>query len=341
MRVVFDCTDHMMSPMVTGTRVRGTELLDWQIARALRDAGHRVEVVTSEEDEYFIEGIAFWPADRYPTRCDVLIVADDLSRIPRYRADRVYVSLNRIDPILAGQEGRVDAFVTLSQNHSDVLVRVNPTIHPEQTRVIGPGVAKQPVARKDPFTMLWSNSPDRGLIHLKRLWPDLIEAVPQARLRITYGLEGYVEMMRWRADQEAVDALELWEWANTTEGVEALPELGQNALADLRARSAVYPYPCVPLMPGSIVHAFAVLEALGAGCNVLLSDADGLPSVFGKVATIVGRGDDYELWTAALVEALLLPVLDQEKTGTRNRRWANKHTWGAHAKAWADLVAGK
>ena len=55
-----------------------------------------------------------------------------------------------------------------------------------------------------PFKMLYASSPDRGLEHLLRMWPQIREKIPTAELHNCYGfnlfLKGYKDnpyMMKW------------------------------------------------------------------------------------------------------------------------------------------------
>jgi hypothetical protein len=38
-----------------------------------------------------------------------------------------------------------------------------------------------------PFKMLYASSPDRGLEHLLRMWPQIKEKIPGAELHFCYG----------------------------------------------------------------------------------------------------------------------------------------------------------
>lgn len=59
--------------------------------------------------------------------------------------------------------------------------------------------AQKPLGERDPVVSYWS-SPDRGLHHLLMAWPTILEAVPDAQLRIFYHLNRFRDSIRgiWR-----------------------------------------------------------------------------------------------------------------------------------------------
>lgn len=76
----------------------------------------------------------------------------------------------------------------------------------EWVATIGPNLIYKWVERtRDPKTVVYASSYDRGLEHLLNMWPDIIKEVPDAKLRIFYGWDlfdrGYAnnpERMAWK-----------------------------------------------------------------------------------------------------------------------------------------------
>ena len=338
MRVLIDASEYRMSKPVTGDRHRGVERGLWRIAQALVAAGHRVDVVCAEEDEFFIDGISWWPMHQHPKRCDVLIACEHLDRIREYTFDKCILNCSYIDPRLHGQEEKVDHFVCVSEEHMLILTRMNVSIPREKCVVIGPGVDIPEATTKDPHSALWANSPDRGLHHLTQWWGELTKRVPEASIGVSYGLDRYVESVKYIQDHQAVQALDMQAWARNEQSVELID--ASEGITVFQQDAWVFPYPCEPLMPGSIVHSYSVLEAAAAGMYLILSDADGLPAVFGEVAEII-PAIEYDAWVEAVVKAMLMPVEERYEISGRNRAWAEQFPWFRHAKEWADLVEGK
>lgn len=327
-----------MSPPITGHAPRGTEEHVWRVARALRDGGHHVNVVTAEQRDYQVEGIYWWPSDYFPHRCDVLIACERIDQSSDFEFERLLVPLNRLDPTLAGKESTVSKFVCLSENHVEVLLRRNPTIKPEQTCIVMNGVDVPKRRAKVDGRVIWCNSPDRGLVHLIRTWPLLLERAPQATLDITYDFANYHAALRYVADYEAEKTYEIAEAIAKTPSITAHPgDLTHEQVVALQSQAEVYAYPCESPMPQGLFTCFAAFEAAAAGNVLLLTETDGFPSVFGEVGEFIANPTDYELWADTLA-SLLKDKAVLKADGERNRLWAKAHPWSKHASEWRHLV---
>jgi glycosyltransferase involved in cell wall biosynthesis/tetratricopeptide (TPR) repeat protein len=85
-----------------------------------------------------------------------------------------------------------DEVVCLTMAHEDMLPLAGTTtiIHNGLLLNELPPLSTQNDLGRHPEWVMWSVSPDRGLHHLLRIWPDIKAAVPNAQLHIFYGLEG-------------------------------------------------------------------------------------------------------------------------------------------------------
>lgn len=337
--VTIDAREYTATRPVTGEAYGATEMLLWRIARAVKQAGHHVNVVVHEPEEHFIEGIFWWTPAAFPRKCDVLISCEKIDLIDEFKFDRLIVPLNKIDPILAGNEARVDAFVVLSQNHADTLRILNPSIKESQCRVIAPGVEMPSGAKKVKNRIIWCNSPDRGLIHMARMWPLLLEKVPDASIVVTYNFARYLKNLWYVADNQATEALEILDWADKyADSVQIMGGLSNAEVRAEQAKAEVYAYPCDPPHAGSMVHCFSAMEAAAAGCAVVLSSVDGLPTVFGDVAEFVDDPTDHEAWAEHLA-GLLKDEKRKAALSAKSREWAEIRPWDDHTDAWGALVS--
>jgi len=337
--VTIDAREYTVTRPVTGEKYGATEALLWRIARAARKGGHHVNVVANEPEEHFIEGIFWWTPRAFPRKCDVLIACEKLDAIREFTFKTLFAPLNKIDPILADNEGQVDAFVCLSKNHSEVLRSLNPSIHETQCVVIEPGVDAVEQAQKVHNRLIWCNSPDRGLIHIARMWPSLLEKVPDASIVVTYNFARYLKNLLYVADNQATEAMEILEWAAANpESVHIKDGLTDEQVREEQLAAEVYAYPCDPPHAGSMVHCFAAMEAAAAGCAVVLSGVDGLPEVFADVAEYVNDPTDHEAW-AEYLAALLTDEERKAALSARSREWASARPWSKHTEGWEALIA--
>ena len=117
--------------------------------------------------------------------------------------------------------------------------------------------------KKDPYKMIYSSSPDRGLEILLSLFPKVKKEVPEVTLDIFYGFENF-------QDQNYVK--KMFEIIKKTPGVTYHGRVGQDELAEEFLRSSVWAYPTW----FEETFAITALEAMAAGTIVLSSDYWGL-----------------------------------------------------------------
>lgn len=341
-RIILDCREYVTALPITGVGTRATEALLKRIATTLADDGHRVDVITAEPEEHYLNGVMWWPAHYFPHKCDTLIAFERLDRIGEFQFDRLLVSLNRIDPMLAGNEAKAERFVCFSDNHMEVLLRARPTIRAEQCVVIGPGVdMPSKTLPRIRNRLLWTNSPDRGLLHIARFWPRLLELVPDATISVTYDFDAYLRKVYWLADVVAEHALEIKAWMDSNPtSVLNKGELTSEQVLEEQLQAEVFVYPADTAKPGQLFHCFAAQEGAAAGLALVLSATDGLPEVFGDVAEFIPDPSDHEAWAQGLT-ALLQDRERLARMRLRSRTWAIPQKWSLHAKAWRDLVKSR
>jgi glycosyltransferase involved in cell wall biosynthesis len=183
-----------------------------------------------------------------------------------------------------------------------------------------------------------NRSADRGLVHLARMWPEVLKADPLASIRVTYNVAEYIERNRWLMDERGQQALEIERWiADNPDTVIA----GVTGYEDVRleqARSELCAYPMDPLNAGVGIHALAVQECAAAGCALLLSYHEGLPEVFGECADFLELPVNYTDWVREIADILQdggRRIAMQDKA----LQWARRHPWERWEAAWRGLVA--
>ncbi|MCB9794208.1 MAG: glycosyltransferase family 4 protein [Alphaproteobacteria bacterium] len=129
----------------------------------------------------------------------------------------------------------------------------------------------------------------KGTFDLVEAWPRVLEAVPQARLRI--GGDGELERLREQVARLGLEA-----------SVEVLGWVTGDQRLGLFADAHVY---CLPSYAEG--QPVSVLEAMASGLAVVSTDVDGIPDaiVEGETGLMVTPGD-----TAALAQALIALLQD-------------------------------
>ncbi len=192
-------------------------------------------------------------------------------------------------------------------------------------------VGKEEVAERDPHLIVYGSSYDRGLEHLLKMWPDIKQAVPDARLRVFYGWDlfdvGYhdnPERMSWK---DKINKL------MEQDGITHLGRIGHQAVNKEFERAGVWAYPthfgeisCITAMKA---------QAYGAvPCVVNYAALDETVQFGVKV-----KGDIYDQETKDLYKNSLIALLNDQKYQEDVRRemmpWArDRFAWQKVAIQW-------
>jgi glycosyltransferase involved in cell wall biosynthesis len=190
---------------------------------------------------------------------------------------------------------------------------------------------RQTLPRKKQF--IYSSSPDRGLWHLLRLWPNIRDRWPDAELNIAYGLSNYLATRIWSHRRDGEMAVAMAALVHQP-GINNVGKLSRLDLAKLQCESTVMAYPCDTIAPTE-TGCISVIEGMAAGLPVVTTDCDCLESEFGEVAVIVPLPIlEHE---TAYFEALV-SVLENKKVYTElsaaGREFAQERQWKDIAKEW-------
>lgn len=151
---------------------------------------------------------------------------------------------------------------------------------------------------KVPGKCIYASSPDRGLVRLLRWWPEIVRALPEARLFVAYGRE----RMKERAKTDPATAGILHEIESRLELCrETVTDLGFVPHAELMrhvSESELWLYPTDFPETGCLIGRKAVI----LGARPVFSDAGCLPeALYPFAACALGGGIDDPMVGAALV----------------------------------------
>lgn len=306
----------------------GSESSFFNLARGLARRGHEVavfcDVAGPETHESGFIALPLSALEALPrTACDAVIAwnePDYLRGAPPNAVKICDQQLNDFGYCQPGWQQAADIWVAPAQHHLDYLITQH-RLPVGGARVIPNSVDTSffKPSERNPKKVVWCSSPDRGLHHLLSMWPDVRARVPDAELHVFYRLQNWIR-----------DVGALGPWANTHPDVcesarraryvdEALARLrtgwgvtvhdsvpNQQMAAEL-CSAGVLAYTCDPLR---YTEGFGVsaLDAAAAGCHVIISDVDALPSVHGEYSTVASGRPDYEglhqLWVDHIVGAI-------------------------------------
>lgn len=231
----------------------------------------------------------------------------------------------------------VDCWVALSPWHADFLTAQAPESIRAMTVIPNCVVLERFVPRThpvvhQPLRLLYASSPDRGLVHLLRAWPEFRKAMPGVQLHVAYGVEKFMHT-KWFHNLFGEMAVDI-ERLLPQEGIVYHGRIGQDMLAQLHSQCDVLAYPCDPVAPTE-TGCITVIEACAAGTLPVITDADCLPSEFSDVATIVPLPWEPERFIQAILDTA---SGDAQKMRLAGRKFAEERTWSKAAMTWIRLM---
>ncbi len=180
----------------------------------------------------------------------------------------------------------------------------------------------------------YSSSPDRGLIHLLRLWPTITQLLPGSTLTIAYGLRKYIAERIWSHRREGEMTVEIAAPLKQP-GITDVGQISHRELAKIQCASTMLAYPCDTIAPTE-TGCITVIEAMAAGCPVVTTDCDCLEDEFGGASVISPlpfRPDDYL--------GAIMTVVEDKATyidlSARGREFAEGRQWKLIAPKWLEL----
>lgn len=247
-----------------------------QMAEALSDAGYSVEVYGPVPYAEVNNGVRYWPLVqlRHANVTKIIIsrspgfapVADNMIgknvRKILWLQDAFYPDLN------AEVAEKYEKIVVVSQWHAEAMHQLH-GVPLDKMEVIynpvDPALYRTGTARKNDH-FIYCSSPDRALIPLLRMWPKILEKLPNATLDIFYGWRGCEKLgMGTNADwtKRYQEARREFETLRYQKGVTVRDMVSPNELARTFCYAGVWLYP-VPEFTETCCT--AALEARAAGC---------------------------------------------------------------------------
>lgn len=96
---------------------------------------------------------------------------------------------------------------------------------------------------KDPYRLIYSSSPDRGLLTLLQMFPGWKQEFPQVNLHIFYGFDNWEKAIKHRNNPEEIKHLEAIKHLMKQPGVHYHGRVSQERLAQEQMRASIWAYP--------------------------------------------------------------------------------------------------
>jgi len=183
---------------------------------------------------------------------------------------------------------------------------------------------------------VYSSSPDRGLWQLLQSWPYIREEFPNAELSVCYGVDKWVDLLKWAHNRSGEMAIQIQELIKQP-GVTDLGKIGQDRLARLQMEADAWLYP-LDSIQSTETGCITAVENAAAGNTIITTDCDCMEEEFGKIGTIVPLPFDAQKFAEEAINVLRDEdfMNYQREVG---REFAENRDWRLISKQWLQFFS--
>ncbi len=320
----------------------GRERATVAVAEQLAARGYETAIINPHPEAGEKNGVDYLPLSALEddrTIHGALIAVNGYDSLPalpyRLRLIWAQTGLPHIAPLLS----YVDAVVVNSQAKIDYLNGPNHgLIRPPKVHIIPNGVELAPwdavTIPRVPGRLLYSQSPDRGLVHLLRWWPALKARLPDLSLHVTYSIDRIYDF-QWMHELRA----EMCRYIDRGRDLPDVTYLGVVSADDYRRElkeAELYVFPCDPGVSGE-TFSIGVMEACAAYTPVLGSGDVSIAEIYSDVVHIED-GPIFDGHWIERITRLMTDPTERQRLVPQARALAERHQWRLIADRWETLL---
>lgn len=333
--------------------IAGSETWATELARALSRLGYRVKVFADCPEQGIMDGdieylhYGSWGDWISQNWIDYFISSrtTDTLRFP-VRAGKIYVMIHDVWLLSEKTQiflDKVDKFCVLSDWHRDFVKNYH-SIPEDKLWLTSNGIDFSRFdginVEREPYRLVYSSSPDRGLDTLLYLFDFMKAEIPELELHIYYGFDNWQASVRQKGDAAQKKKMEEIKAAMNKSGVVYHGRIGQKELAKEFLRASLWAY------PSDFEESFGItaLEVQRAGVPVVASNYAGLRTTVGDSGILIGSGNKGESYTKEYREEFVAKCLEVLQDNTVWKYWSEKgfantekYSWDNVAKQWKEL----
>lgn len=330
------------SPNITG--LGGSETAVIEMAKQLQALGRKVTVYAEASGTW--DGVEYLHhSEFHGTNCKVFIASRTPWAIHHFGKVVADISLLWVHDIHCGPRTpelewalwQFDRVLCLSQWHREYFLSIYPTLDASRVVVTRNGIVPERFAVLPEKTnrMVWSSSPNRGLLRLLGFMREIRKKVPDAAVDIYYGFDCWETMMKLHNNQQQLQEIAMYKDQIAQAEAEGIAKFHgrrpQPELAQAFLRSKVWAYP-TDFPETSCISA---MEAQAAGCLVVATR-------FAALGETVKEGiliDPKNMTSGDFVQNVVAGLLgDGAHTARRARDYAMENlSWKKNAEDWVKL----
>jgi len=323
----------------------GSEIAVVSMARALRSLGHDVVVYNDCPAPGNFDGVRYIPYTDYAGSTSDIFLSSRLSSVFDRPDVCSKLNLTWVHDVYVGDLNynrslKIDHFLCLSEWHADYFRNHHSFLHPQQVEVTRNGIDTGKfldLPSKNPKKVVWSSSPDRGLLNLLDIWPDVHYMHPDAELHIFYGFENWKKMATLSNDGRQMESIEKMEAriaGLASKGVHYHGRVSPRVLADHYLTASYWLY-STDFTETSCITA---MEAQASGLHILTTPTAALSETVSDRGTFI-QGPASGLSFKRSARNWIVSRMDQPPAlNYPAREFAMSHMdWETVAKEWQSM----
>jgi glycosyltransferase involved in cell wall biosynthesis len=320
--------------------IAGSETAAIKLAEAFSKKDYQVTVYNDIDSPGYYDGVRYRDLSSYlpEVKSDVTIAW----RFPELadmdpESDTIVLWMHDMDVGTRLTRERAEVFnsiVVLSQWHKQHMMATYPFIPEEKFLVIGNGVTPENFTEDIPRNLhrvVYTSSPDRGLdVILEHIWPQVVEAVPDAELHYFYGWNN-IDSASGAQPKLQDFKRRVSELSMATKNVTNRGRVTQQTLAKELLGASIWLYPtyfhetfCISAVEAQLAGLYAVTNDLAALAETI---GDGPATI---IPGNVGEPEVRQKYVDRVIGLL------QHDPGPFIR---DEIRLGAHARSWADIAS--
>jgi glycosyltransferase involved in cell wall biosynthesis len=323
----------------------GSETAAIEMAKSLQNLGRKVTVYAEAQGIW--DGVEYIHHSHFRgTDCEVFIASRTPWAIQRFGPVTAGLSLLWVHDIHCGPPNpelelsmwQFDRILCLSEWHKEFFLSVYKNIEPSRVLVTRNGIDPSRFRVVTPKTnrMVWSSSPNRGLVRLLAAVREIRKEIPDAAVDIFYGFNTWETMSKAYGDQAGLQEIARYRQEIERAETEGIAKFhgrrSQGELAQAFLGSKLWAYP-TDFPETSCISA---MEAQAAGCVPVATKFAALQETV-KHGVLIDVKDMEQRFVSECVKALKGEYSDLA-TKARNHALDNL-SWLNNAMDWLNLFA--
>uniref|UniRef100_A0A6M3KI03 Putative glycosyltransferase n=1 Tax=viral metagenome TaxID=1070528 RepID=A0A6M3KI03_9ZZZZ len=337
------------------TMIAGGEQAMIRLSQHLARKGHEVIVFYDVRKSGRYDGVDYLPKDMAIPMLmnmdhDIHISFECVPTIEIASRSKVVIyamQCNTMD--IRSRDILVDRYQCVSRWHAGTVYATDPTVSSHKFLLIpngwyGPDFFGY--VDRVPNRIIYASSPDRGLHHLLRMWPRILERIPDAELVVLYDFDRWYNLIvekdgdGWHLHTAdlAYEVKRLFDEVRHRNVVHTGAVGHRSAINEIRKASLLV-YPCEPVQPTE-GFSCTVLEGLVAGTPVITSNADAFPELWSEaVARMLPLPIDDNQWIDAIT-TLLRDKVEWDFASKRGCNYAQDYRWDLIGDQYEQVLLG-